>query len=89
MLHLAQLERCNYNFENFGHYSLNIARYKTTRTLLLNFANENKQNMSNYDNSRRPKSAKILSSISRNSTKTRTRQNSFSTSQPTKPRPCS
>lgn len=46
---LAQLERCNYNFENFGHYSLNIAKYKITRTSLLNFANENKQNISNDD----------------------------------------
>ena len=49
MLHLAQLERCNNNFENYGHYSLNIAKYKITRTLLLNFANENKQNISNHD----------------------------------------
>lgn len=49
MLHLAQLERCNNKFENFGHYSLNIAKYKITRTLLLNFANENKQNISNHD----------------------------------------
>lgn len=46
---LAQLERCNNKFENFGHYSLNIAKYKITRTLLLNFANENKQNISNHD----------------------------------------
>lgn len=49
ILHLAQLERCNNKFENFGHYSLNIAKYKITRTLLLNFANENKQNISNHD----------------------------------------
>lgn len=46
---LAQLERCNNKFENFGHYSLNIAKYKITRTLMLNFANENKQNISNHD----------------------------------------
>lgn len=49
ILRLAQLERCNNKFENFGHYSLNIAKYKITQTLLLNFANENKQNISNHD----------------------------------------